>query len=36
MLTPLVGAIGGIAFLASAIFILQDRRAAEKTIDGKF
>jgi hypothetical protein len=36
MLTPLVGALGGIAFLVSAFFILQDRHAAEKTIDGRF
>jgi hypothetical protein len=36
MLTPVVGALGGIAFLVSAFFILQDRRKAEETIDGTF
>jgi hypothetical protein len=36
MLAPIISALGGIAFLISAFFIVQDRRDAEENIEGKY
>jgi hypothetical protein len=36
MLSPAISALGGIAFLVSAIFIIQDRREAEENIKCKY
>ena len=33
MLTPIVATLGGVVFLFAAIFIVQDRRRAEATIE---
>ena len=35
MLTPVLAALGGIAFLIAAIFIIQDRREAYVAMKGK-
>ncbi len=36
ILAPAVAVFGGIAFLVSAFFIVQDRRDAENNIDCKY
>jgi len=33
MITPIVGAMGGLAFLIAALFIVQDRRRADESIE---
>jgi len=33
LLTPIVGALGGLAFLIAALFIVQDRRRADESIE---